>query len=148
MTGSKRIVGAVKYDADLAPLGPNPNANAVASRGDPLVMPGQKLGWGFLPNTEGEANGIVAAAGRKRLTAVRLEGDKATTAAALAAQPKAKYAHFATHVILPAVGRVHARWSEWLGARSLARGGLIDRAAQITCGKQRRSGGGLIDRSG
>jgi CHAT domain-containing protein len=89
------VVGAVKYDADLASLGPN--QNAVAGRGDPLVKPGQKLGWGFLPNTEGEANGIVAAAGRKRLTAVRLEGDKATTAAVLAALPRAKYAHFATH---------------------------------------------------
>ena len=61
------------------------------------MKPGQKLGWGFLPNTEGEANGFAAAAGRRMLTAVRLEGDKATTDAVLAALPRAKYAHFATH---------------------------------------------------
>ena len=92
---SALVVGGVKYDAEIAP--PTPAPNAVASRGDPLVKPGQKLGWGFLPNTEGEVNGFAAAAGRRKLTAVRLEGDRATTAAVLAALPRAKYAHFATH---------------------------------------------------
>jgi CHAT domain-containing protein/tetratricopeptide (TPR) repeat protein len=89
------VVGGVKYDAELA--SPTPAPNAIASRGDPLVKPGQKLGWVFLSNTTAEANGIVAAAERKKLAAARLEGDQATSAAVLAALPKAKYAHFATH---------------------------------------------------
>jgi CHAT domain-containing protein len=85
----------VKYDAELAP--PVPNPGAVASRGEPLLKPDQKLGWGFLPNTAGEANGIVAAAERKKLPVVRIEGEKATTSVVLAALPGARYAHLATH---------------------------------------------------
>ena len=93
---SALVVGGVKYDVENAP--PKPAPNAVASRrGDLLEKPGQMPGWGYLPNTEVEANGIVAAAGRKKLTAVRLEGDKATTSAVLEALPRSRYAHFATH---------------------------------------------------
>ena len=73
------VVGAVKYDAELAAPAPNPSAGA--SRGEALLKRDQKLGWGFLPNTAGEANGVAAAAERKKLTAVRIEGEKATTLA-------------------------------------------------------------------
>ncbi len=84
------VVGGVRYDAELPALaGPKP--------ADPLVKPGAKLGWGFLPNTVGEADGVAATAIRKKLTATRLDGGKATPTAVLAELPKAKYAHFATH---------------------------------------------------
>jgi CHAT domain-containing protein/tetratricopeptide (TPR) repeat protein len=87
------VVGGVKYDADVAP----PAGAAVASRGEPLLKPGQKLGWGFLPNTVGESRGVAAAAGRKNLPVTVLEGDATTAAAVLAALPRARFAHFATH---------------------------------------------------
>jgi CHAT domain-containing protein len=92
---SALVVGGVNYDADL--VSPAPNANGVAPRVDPLVKPGQKLGWSFLKNTVGEADGVSGTAARKKLPVTRVEGEKATTPAVLAALPKAKYAHFATH---------------------------------------------------
>ncbi len=88
------VVGGVKYDADLAPPAPN----AVASRsGDPLVKPGAKLGWSYLPGTAAEATGVFGAATAKKLPVTALKDEKATTSAVLTALPKAKYAHFATH---------------------------------------------------
>ena len=57
---SALVVGGVKYNAELAP--PVPDPNALVNRGDPLVKPGAKLGWSFLDNTVGEANGFVTAA--------------------------------------------------------------------------------------
>ena len=64
------VVGGVKYDAELT--GPAPNPNAAASRsGDPLLKPGQKLGWGFLDNTVGEADGVASASARKKLSVTR-----------------------------------------------------------------------------
>jgi CHAT domain-containing protein len=87
------VVGGVKYDAEPAPHA----GDAVVTRGEPLLKPGQKLGWGFLDNTVGEVNGVAGSAARKELEAVRIAGDKATPTAVLAALPKAKYAHFATH---------------------------------------------------
>ena len=90
------VVGGVKYDADVT----SPSPTAVASRGDPLLKPGQKLGWGFLDNTVGELNGVAAAAATEKLPVTRFEGDAATTAAVLRALPKAKVAHFATQRVL------------------------------------------------
>jgi len=89
------VVGGVKYDAELKVR--EASRSVVASRGDPLLKPDQKLGWSFLPNTVGEATGVGAAALRQKLTVTPLREDKATTEAVLAALPKAKYAHFATH---------------------------------------------------
>ncbi len=85
------VVGGVKYDAPPAAAPPG------AKPADPLVKPGAKLGWGFLANTVGEANGVATAAERKKVGVTRFDGEAATTAAVLAALPKAKYAHFATH---------------------------------------------------
>ncbi len=85
------VVGGVRYDADLAPA-------AVTTRGaDPLVKPGAKLGWSFLPGTAAETTGVSAAATAKELAVTALKDSKATAPAVLAALPKAKYAHFATH---------------------------------------------------
>jgi CHAT domain-containing protein/tetratricopeptide (TPR) repeat protein len=96
-TGAPRsgvlVVGGVNYD--LAP--PAPKSGSGGSREEPLLVPGAKLGWPALDNTAGEANGFAAAAQRKKLTAVRLAGDRATAGAVLAALPDARYAHFATH---------------------------------------------------
>jgi CHAT domain-containing protein len=61
------------------------------------VKPGAKLGWTFLDNTVGEAQGVAGAAERKKLPVMRLDGDRATASAVLAALPKAKVAHLATH---------------------------------------------------
>jgi CHAT domain-containing protein/tetratricopeptide (TPR) repeat protein len=85
------VVGGVKYDAEPAP----PAANRTG--GEPLLTPGQKLRWGFLDNTLGEAAGVAGAAERKKLVTTRLEGDKATASAVLAALPRARVAHLATH---------------------------------------------------
>jgi len=87
------VVGGVKYDAELSRLAPN----TVATRGDPLVKPGEKLGWSFLPGTAAEATGVTSAATAKKLTVNALKDEQATTPAILATLPKAKYAHFATH---------------------------------------------------
>src|SRR6185369_1301599 len=65
--------------------------------GGPLLKPGQKLGWVPLANTVGEADGVSALVTRKKLPVARFEGEKATARAILAALPKAKYAHLATH---------------------------------------------------
>jgi CHAT domain-containing protein len=89
------VVGGVKYDAEVA--APSPNPNTVASRGDPLLKPGAKLGWSFLPGTTAEATGVSQAATTKKLTLNRLTGENATSEAVLAALPKAKVAHLATH---------------------------------------------------
>jgi CHAT domain-containing protein/tetratricopeptide (TPR) repeat protein len=85
------VVGGVNYDAEPARVAP------ARSRGGPRAEPGAGSGWGFLPNTVGELNGIAAAAERKRIATTRIEGDRATPPAVLAALPRARYAHFATH---------------------------------------------------
>jgi CHAT domain-containing protein len=90
---SALVVGGVKYDAELAAPAPT----GASRGGDPLLKPGATPRWRFLDNTVGEDNGVVAAAQRKALPTTRLDGDKATTSAVLAALPKARYAHFATH---------------------------------------------------
>src|SRR4029077_2751618 len=66
-------------------------------RGEPLLKPGAKLGWGYLPATVPEADGFLRAAQRQKLPTTRLDGDKATTAALLTALPRARVAHLATH---------------------------------------------------
>ncbi len=83
------VVGGVKYEAE--------GIVVAGLRGEPLVKPGAKLGWPFLRGTVAEANGFQTAAQRQKLSSVRLEGEKATTAAVLAALPRAKVAHLATH---------------------------------------------------
>jgi len=87
------VVGGVKYDKEF--LSPSPDE--VSSRGNPLVKPGATLGWSFLPGTSGEATGVAGAALSKKLAVTALKDEKATAPAVLAALPKAKYAHFATH---------------------------------------------------
>jgi tetratricopeptide (TPR) repeat protein/CHAT domain-containing protein len=86
-------VGGVKYDAEI----PKSTSNDFVSRRDPLVKPGAKPGWAFLPGTVGEVNGVLSVAERKKIAATIIDGDKATTSSVLAALPKARYAHFATH---------------------------------------------------
>ena len=87
------IVGGVKYDAE--PHIPAKTDNA--GRGNPLVKPGTKFEWPFLPGTVGELNGVATAAERRKLFVTRIEGDAASSDAILAALPKSRYAHFATH---------------------------------------------------
>jgi CHAT domain-containing protein/tetratricopeptide (TPR) repeat protein len=84
-------VGGVAYDADPPKPGP------VALRGDPLLKPDQKLAWAALPGAAAETKGVTGAAAKKKLDARTLDGDKATAPAVLAALPKARYAHLATH---------------------------------------------------
>ena len=91
---SALVVGGVKYDAELLPL---PVPTALASRGGPLIKADAKLGWPFLPGTVAEVCGVETIATRKKLPITRLEGEIASGPAILAALPKAKYAHFATH---------------------------------------------------
>src|SRR5262249_42621663 len=69
----------------------------VATRGDLPLKPGQRIGWVALPGAAAEAEGVDAAAKKKKLDAQTLSGKKATTSAVLAALPKARYAHLATH---------------------------------------------------
>src|SRR5579883_1764922 len=90
---SALVVGGVKYDAELA----IPTKNAGSRPGDPLVKSGANISWDTLPGTALEANGVFTAAERKKLSPVRIEGDKATAAAILTALPQARFAHLATH---------------------------------------------------
>jgi CHAT domain-containing protein len=84
-------VGGVAYDADPPKPGP------VALGSAPLFKPDQKIGWAALPGAAVETKGVIGAAAKKKLDSQTLAGDKATTAAVLAALPKARYAHLATH---------------------------------------------------
>jgi CHAT domain-containing protein len=85
-------VGGVAYDAAV----PAPDKGAV-HRGGPLLKPGQEGGWAALPAAAAEVQGVRGAARKKDLACRTLEKEEATTAAVLAALPKAKYAHLATH---------------------------------------------------
>jgi CHAT domain-containing protein/tetratricopeptide (TPR) repeat protein len=87
------VVGGVKYDAELSSTTPK----AVASIRGPLVQPDEKPGWQFLPGTVAEIGGVTNAAAAKKTAVTAITEEKATTPAVLAALPKAKYAHFATH---------------------------------------------------
>jgi CHAT domain-containing protein len=87
------VVGGVKYEVE----GPQFTANLNSSRAEPLVKPNARLSWSFLPGTMGELSGVTIAAERKKITTIHIEGEKATSAAILAALPKSKYAHIATH---------------------------------------------------
>jgi CHAT domain-containing protein/tetratricopeptide (TPR) repeat protein len=68
--------------------------------GLPAAKPGQKLVWPALAGTAAEAKGVSEAAARKKLSPHTLDGAKADVAAVLAALPKARYAHLATHGFL------------------------------------------------
>src|SRR5262249_6899238 len=85
-------VGGVAYGTPSLKPGP-----LVVNRGDPLLKSGQKPRWPALPGAGAEAKGVASAAAGKRLTTHTLEGHKATVSAVLAALPKARYAHLATH---------------------------------------------------
>jgi CHAT domain-containing protein/tetratricopeptide (TPR) repeat protein len=85
-------VGGVAYDA-----APTPSEKPAVNRGEPLLKPGQKLQWDALPGAAAEVKGVTGAARRKDLVCRTLEKEEATTAAVLAALPKVKYAHLATH---------------------------------------------------
>jgi CHAT domain-containing protein len=85
-------VGGVAYDAAL----PAPEKVAV-NRGTPLLKPGRPLGWAALPGAAAEVQGVRGAARKKDFVCRTLEKDGATTAAVLAALPRARYAHLATH---------------------------------------------------
>jgi CHAT domain-containing protein len=87
------VVGSVKYDAELS----LPSRPVIGSLGEPLLKADDKMNWGFLPDTVGELKGVCAAAEGRSISTVSIESDRATTTAILAALPKAKYAHFATH---------------------------------------------------
>jgi CHAT domain-containing protein/tetratricopeptide (TPR) repeat protein len=85
-------VGGVAYDTD-SPAG----GQVATNRGEPLVKPGQKLKWADLPGAAAEAKGVIGAATKKKLDTRSLDGDKATVSSVLAALPKARCAHLATH---------------------------------------------------
>jgi CHAT domain-containing protein len=85
-------VGGVAYDAAV----PAPDKVTV-HRGDPLLKPGQPLGWAALPGAAAEVQGVRGAARRKGLACRTLQHEEATTSAVLAALPQARYAHLATH---------------------------------------------------
>jgi CHAT domain-containing protein/tetratricopeptide (TPR) repeat protein len=85
-------VGGVAYDAAL----PAPDKVAV-NRGAPLLKPGQAPGWAALPGTAAEVGGVRGVARKKDLVCRILEKEEATTAAVLAALPRARVAHLATH---------------------------------------------------
>jgi CHAT domain-containing protein/tetratricopeptide (TPR) repeat protein len=85
-------VGDVDYRAEVAPP-----AQLALDRGEPVLRPGQKAAWPALAATAAEAKGVAALAAKKKLDARTLAGDKGSVAAVLAALPKARYAHLATH---------------------------------------------------
>ncbi|WP_439623637.1 tetratricopeptide repeat protein [Gemmata sp.] len=77
---------------------PSPGSGAVAPRGgDPLVDTRKKLTWPDLPGAKVEAEQVAKRARDRRLAAELLTGPAASADAVLAALPRAKYAHIATH---------------------------------------------------
>jgi CHAT domain-containing protein/tetratricopeptide (TPR) repeat protein len=86
------VVGGAAYDADVPAAAP-----LALSRADLLLKPGQKVGWAVLPGAAAEAKGVAGAAAKKKLESQTLGGKEATRSAVLAALPKARYAHLATH---------------------------------------------------
>ncbi len=85
-------VGGVAYGAALrAP------DKAVVNRGEPLLKPGQTLAWPALAGAAAEIHGVTGAANKKQLICRTLGKEEASTAAVLAALPKARFAHLATH---------------------------------------------------
>jgi CHAT domain-containing protein/tetratricopeptide (TPR) repeat protein len=85
-------VGGVAYDAAVPA-----RAKVAVNRGDPLLKPGQPLGWAALPAAAAEVGGVRGAARKKDLVCRTLEKEEATTTAVLTALPKARVAHLATH---------------------------------------------------
>jgi CHAT domain-containing protein len=85
-------VGGVAYDA-AQPA----SDKGAANRSAPLLQPGQLLGWPALPGAAAEAEGVLAAAAKKKLHPRTLSEEKATVSAVLEALPQARCAHLATH---------------------------------------------------
>jgi len=86
------VVGGVAYDAETVRSGP-----LALNRGDLLLKPDQKVGWMALPAAAAEARGVAGAATGKKLAPLTLGEEKASASAVLAALPRARYAHLATH---------------------------------------------------
>jgi CHAT domain-containing protein/tetratricopeptide (TPR) repeat protein len=85
-------VGGVAYD------GATPGPERVAlNRGDPLILPGGRLGWPSLPGTAAELQGVRGAVRKKGFAVRTLDQESATTTAVLAALPTVRHAHLATH---------------------------------------------------
>jgi CHAT domain-containing protein len=87
----------VAYDADPPAPGLWGAARPARTRDEVPAGPGEKAGWPALPGAAAEAEGVVAAAGRRKLAARSLGGERATAAAVLAGLPRARHAHLATH---------------------------------------------------
>jgi CHAT domain-containing protein/tetratricopeptide (TPR) repeat protein len=86
------VVGNVAYDAEVPAAG-----QVVASRGDLLLKPDQKVAWPALDWTAAEVKGVSGAAGKRRFAVRTLTDKEAAPSAVLAALPRARYAHLATH---------------------------------------------------
>jgi len=86
------VVGGAAYDSD--PAAPIPLA---LNRGDPLLKPGQKMGWSALPGAAAEAKGVAEATAKKKLEPRTLSGENASASAVLSALPKVRFTHLATH---------------------------------------------------
>jgi CHAT domain-containing protein/tetratricopeptide (TPR) repeat protein len=86
-------VGGVAYDAEPPPPGGTGETRALTL----VLKPGQKLQWPALPGAAAEAKGVTGAATKKKLVTRTLDGDRATASAVLAALPKVRSAHLATH---------------------------------------------------
>jgi CHAT domain-containing protein/Tfp pilus assembly protein PilF len=86
------VLGGVAYDSDEPIL-----EDSTSRRRELPLEPAQTLRWKLLPWTEAEARGVANAAVRRKISSEILRGREATVPAVLAALPKARYAHLATH---------------------------------------------------
>jgi CHAT domain-containing protein/Tfp pilus assembly protein PilF len=91
-------VGGVGFDSD-PPAGLWAAIARVTptDRGEPALDRGKPLKWQALAGTQAEANGLSSLAQKSKLTCRLLTGEHATTDSILAALPKARIAHLATH---------------------------------------------------
>jgi CHAT domain-containing protein/tetratricopeptide (TPR) repeat protein len=85
-------VGGVAYDGALPAAG-----HSVLNRGAPPAKSGQPSRWPALPGAAAEVRGVRGAARKKGLACRVLDREGATAPAVLAALPRARYAHLATH---------------------------------------------------
>jgi CHAT domain-containing protein/tetratricopeptide (TPR) repeat protein len=89
-------VGGVSYNAASAAAAASENV-AASHRSPPPIKAGPQPGWAALPATAAEAQAVRSAAAKQKLICRLLEKEDATPAAVLAALPKARQAHLATH---------------------------------------------------
>jgi CHAT domain-containing protein len=86
------VVGGVAYDAE-----PRAAGRVALERRDPPLKPGQKVDWLALPGTAAEARGVARVAAGQKFDVRTLSDEKADAEAVLAALPKVRCAHLATH---------------------------------------------------